>query len=68
MRRIDGDVLLLLHALDHAIDELLDLLRGHLVERGQRLVVGLGARVLGGRDHLLTDDDDRQQDQLQEVR
>ena len=32
MRRIDGDVLLLLHALDHAVDELVDLLGGHLLQ------------------------------------
>ena len=29
---VDGDVLLLLHALDHAIDELVDLLGRHLLQ------------------------------------
>jgi hypothetical protein len=38
-----------------------------LLEHGRRVVVGgVGAGVGGGGLHVLTDDDDRQQDQLQE--
>src|SRR5258708_6038888 len=38
----------------------------HGVKRGQGDVIGFGACVLAGRDDVLADDDDRQQDQLEE--
>ena len=40
-------------------------LDGQLMDRGQRFVVGLSPRVVRGLDHVLADDDDGQQDQLE---
>src|SRR5260370_41898062 len=37
-----------------------------LVDRGQGFMVGLSARVVGSLNHVLADDDDRQQDELEE--
>src|SRR5260370_3194741 len=41
-------------------------LDGELMNRGQRFVVGFRTRIVGGLNHVLADDDDRQQDELEE--
>jgi hypothetical protein len=41
-------------------------LDGQLVDGTQGFVVGLRTRVVGGLDHVLADDDDGQQNDLQE--
>src|SRR5579864_5446318 len=58
----------LLLALEHpaVLLEDLELLHVDRVQRSQCDVVRLGARVLAGGDHVLADDDDRQQHQLKE--
>ena len=38
------------------------------MQRGERLMVSLGSSILRGRDDVLADDADRQQDQLEEIR
>src|SRR6267378_7447628 len=64
LQQVEDLSLLLQHRL--LLLEHLELLDVDRVQRAERDVVSLGARILAGGDDVLADDDDRQQNKLQE--
>ena len=63
-RHLGGRALQLLQNLGLRFIDRVDL-DGQPVDSAQRFVVGLGPDIVGGLNHVLTDDDDRQQNELE---